>query len=446
MMRRILTTALLAIVLTTAFAAVPKHTADSIASLLNQREIVCDKACPLFESENSNAGLVNTLFIDVLAIIGTVWLYTSYRKKYIFGIGALVVIVVSGSLLLRNNSNQCIEYDKSTCQIVSADKNPANGTSGLSDFEQMDPSSSKPATASADSDTAAAQSAVASSDEFSSMDALAVQPQAETAQTVKFTDAKILDPVIAFVLIALIAIGMRYRKFIYFRGLVLLFGLAWFGFYRGGCTCMISSFQNLFLGLAGWHFVWTDLLWIGMLVIATYLFGRIWCGWLCHLGAVQEFVYLSPKFKILMSARSQKILRIARYTIFIVWILQLVITHTNVFCSYDPFKSIFNMIFTDWVSIALVALLLISSVLIYRPFCRTICPVGVILGLISRIPGARKTVIKSHCVSCGLCAKECKIHAIHKGESSIQVADEDCIACGDCNTVCRKKAIKLDIK
>lgn len=426
MLRRIILTLMLVSVMTSGFSKVSKHTADSIASLLNKREIVCDKTCPLFDSESSDTGMVNTLFIDVLAIIGTVWLYSNYRKKYFIVIGAAVVLVVSGSLLLRDNKSQCVEYSKSNCLIVSVDSGPS-AIGGLGDFEQM---------SSADTSSAAASA----TSEFSEMDSAS---DAVAESSVKITDPRVMDPIIAFTAICLIGFGIRYHSFIRLRGLFLLAGMVWFGFYRGGCSCMISSFQDMLLGLLSWKMVWVNCLWICALLVSTYFFGRIWCGWMCHLGAIQDFLYHSQRLNMLTSAKSQKYLRITRYVIVLIWILQVVIMRRNIFCEYDPFKSLFNMVFVGWQNLTLLLLLLVSSVLIYRPFCRMICPVGVMLGLVAKIPGARKVKTDSGCVSCGLCSTACQTHAIVKKNGKTSVDNESCIVCGECIQICRKKEIKI---
>ena len=435
MLRKFMFTALLAFVFTAAGARVSRQTADSIAGLLNQREAVCNKACPLYESENPHAGLVNTLFIDVLVLIGTVWLYSNYRKKYLLGIGAGVVIVVTGSLLLRGSgkSSKCLEYEKANYQLVANARKPAP-TGGLSDFQQMD--STPPATA-----------ATAATDEFSSLSpADSATTVTQPAPAVSLTSPELMDPLVAFVLIALVGIGIRYRPLMRFRGLFMLAGVAWFGFYRGGCDCMISSYQNLVLGISGWSLAWVSLVWLGALVVATYLFGRVWCGWLCHLGGVQDFLFHAPKLKLLTGVRSQRWLRVTRYAVFGLWTAQLLLTRKNIFCAYDPFRTLFNLLFTGWVSVALLAVLLVTSVLIYRPFCRTLCPVGVILGWTSLLPGARRMRIQKECVNCGLCSKECAMHALHRKTDRTAVDPENCIACGDCITTCRKGGIKYEAK
>lgn len=429
MFRKIVMTTLIACVVLVGYAKVSQHTADSIANLLNQKEIICDKTCPLFESENSNAGIVNTIFIDLLVIIGSVWLYHNHKKKYFIGIGSIVVIIVTGSLFYKNKNTQCIEYSKSSCLIVSTEKKVPATTDGLTEFQQIDSTTEN----------------VKTSDEFTEMNASS-SSQKPVVKTVLLTDSRIIDPLAAFLLIGFIVLGMRYKKFVCFHGLFLFMGVIWFGFYRGGCSCMISSFQNFVLGVAAWNLVWINLLWLGVLIVATYFFGRIWCGWLCHLGGIQEFLFRSPRLKILTSANSQKYLRITRYVIFGIWVLQLLVTQKNIFCEYDPFKTLFNYIFTDWISLVLLFLLLFSSVIIYRPFCRILCPVGVILGWVSKIPGAKRMRVNSECVRCGLCTKVCAMRAISKETGKPFVYTEDCIVCGECNMVCRKDGIKLGAK
>jgi hypothetical protein len=144
MFRKIVVTILVACVMLAGYANVSQHTADSIANLLNQKEIVCDKTCPLFESENTNTGVVNTIFIDLLVIIGSMWLYHNYKKKYFIGIGFIVVIIVTASLFYKNT--QCIEYSKSSCLIVSTEKTAPVTTDGLTDFQQIDSTTENVAT------------------------------------------------------------------------------------------------------------------------------------------------------------------------------------------------------------------------------------------------------------------------------------------------------------
>ena len=93
----------------------------------------------------------------------------------------------------------------------------------------------------------------------------------------------------------------------------------------------------------------------------------------------QEFEALAKR----LNARVQKILKVVQISVFALWLIQLLATRTNLFCEIDPFKVAFNLFSANWIGYALLGILLISSVLIYKPFCRTICPVGLTLGLVS---------------------------------------------------------------
>ncbi len=222
------------------------------------------------------------------------------------------------------------------------------------------------------------------------------------------------------------------------RLIFLLTSLVILGFYRGGCPCMISGFHDFWFWIFGQDVKFYKLLWFLGLIPITYLFGRVWCGWICHLGAFQEFIYKQNKIKFLKSDKFQKGLKIFQYIFFIVLVLQIIITKTNIFVHYDPFKVAFNLFSSNLLGYILLILLLLTSLFINRPFCRAICPVGLVLGWISKIPGALKIQKNIQCTSCHLCEKDCPTMAI---DSNLNFNTEDCIACGKCFDSCKKDAI-----
>jgi Polyferredoxin len=98
----------------------------------------------------------------------------------------------------------------------------------------------------------------------------------------------------------------------------------------------------------------------------------------------------------------------------------------------------------NWIGYALLGILLISSVLIYKPFCRTLCPVGLILGWVSFIPGARRLNKNELCVNCKNCNDECNQRAMIHEDRKTVLHNEDCIMCGECFDGCKKKALKIN--
>ncbi len=239
----------------------------------------------------------------------------------------------------------------------------------------------------------------------------------------------------------LAGILVRYKKTRQLRALFLVASVAVFGFYRGGCPCSIQSLQNGVLFLLGSSGRWQSLLLFAGLIPVTYFFGRVYCGWICHLGALQEFIFKTSAFKLFQNERAQKIMRGIRIAALIILISQLLITQTNLYKEIDPFAIIFNFsseYATGWI---LVAIVVFSSAFLYRPFCKTVCPVGLTLGWISEIPGASVLGAKQNCNSCLLCHKSCDNNAItHENKISI-LQNQECIRCGECINGCRKNAI-----
>lgn len=227
------------------------------------------------------------------------------------------------------------------------------------------------------------------------------------------------------------------------RPFFLLLSVIILGFYRGGCPCMISSIQNTFLAALGTSVSWQSVLLFLGLIPLTYIFGKVWCGWVCHLGALQEFLFIPGTTKLFRSVRAQKTMKYIRWFLLITLLIQLVITKTNIYRHYGPFKVAYNLFSANLLGYILLGLLLISSLFIYRPFCKAICPIGLILGWITKIPGAAVLGIQNDCTSCTVCNKTCRMDAINReGKTSI-LKNQDCIACGDCMDSCHTKSLSF---
>jgi len=425
-------------------AKVSQHVADSLAQIINKVPAACDASCALYNQEHPGVSLTNTIFIGLLLIFGAIWLYYTYKKKYVLITGSLLAIIVVGSYFVRPLlASKEVPAD---CPIVLVNQTNSQADTTFvspgSEFEQVD--SVEPTTDSttikSDFTQTTDEFTPASKDEFSTQETL--KNQTTNIETSPLNKMSIYEPIAIFIVLGIISYLIRFSWFRKIRGLILLTGLAYFGFYRGACPCMISGFQNSALALMGIHVPWESTLWFLILIPATYLFGKVWCGWLCHLGALQEFLFHS-KIKLLASERTQQVLKIVRISVLIVWLLQLLITQTNIFCKYDPFKSAFNLIAADWIGYTLLALLIISSVLIYRPFCRTICPVGLILGWTTSIPGAKKLIKNEQCINCTNCSNECKQKAMIYENKKTTLRTQDCISCGECIGSCKKNALHI---
>jgi len=259
---------------------------------------------------------------------------------------------------------------------------------------------------------------------------------------------KALNWVVAILAVtALAGLFVRFKPSRKLRGVFLLASLVVLGFYKGGCPCMISSFINTVLWSFGAERHWSLFIWFLGLIPITYLFGRVWCGWICHLGAVQEFIFSGSKFRALKSESAQKAMKILQYFLLATLLMQLFITKTNIWCRIDPFLVGFSLMSGAKISLILLALMLLSSIFIHRPFCRAACPIGLILGWVSRIPGASILEDKSECITCSICSETCLSQAIQRKKEgdnfSLLFDNRECNACGECLSLCDKDAIKF---
>ena len=79
-----------------------------------------------------------------------------------------------------------------------------------------------------------------------------------------------------------------------------------------------------------------------------------------------------------------------------------------------------------------------------RTYCNTICPVGTVLGYVSKYSWFKMRVDESKCIKCGLCMKNCKTSCINvqKGEA-VTMDYTRCVDCGNCENICPKGAISF---
>lgn len=82
---------------------------------------------------------------------------------------------------------------------------------------------------------------------------------------------------------------------------------------------------------------------------------------------------------------------------------------------------------------------IILSIIIYRPFCKLICPLGAIYSLFNKVSFYRYQINCDKCINCGKCAKICLMNV-----DPVKDANHlECIRCGNCRKACPKGAIEL---
>jgi polyferredoxin len=91
-----------------------------------------------------------------------------------------------------------------------------------------------------------------------------------------------------------------------------------------------------------------------------------------------------------------------------------------------------------WKLFLMIAILL-ACIPVYRFFCKTLCPLGAIYGILNKVSFYRLTVDDTKCIHCGKCARVCPMDVDPtKAPQSVE-----CIRCGTCAAACPTGAIKL---
>lgn len=221
-------------------------------------------------------------------------------------------------------------------------------------------------------------------------------------------------------------------------------------------ACPIGSFQAV-VGSSKFRFSYYI---TGFLILLGVLLGRFICGFLCPFGWLQELLHKIPTKKL--STKKLKPLTYLKYVILLFAVVLLPAIVVNdlgmgdpFFCKYicpqgvlegaiplaavnEGIRSALGPLFNRKLIILIVVVVL--SVLFYRPFCKWICPLGAFYALMNKVSLLGIKVDEHKCVSCGKCARVCKMDV----DVTKTPNHTECIRCGKCITSCPTDAIKFN--
>ena len=232
--------------------------------------------------------------------------------------------------------------------------------------------------------------------------------QAPPVRALFFERLDIAVLVLALALAAWLAFRQRSR-----RGLVWLgvFSMLYFGFWRKGCICSIGSIQNIALALGDSAYaIPVTAIAFGLLpLVVALFFGRVFCAAVCPHGAIQDVMLLKP---VTVPTWLEHALRMLAYIYLGLAVVFAATGSGFIICEYDPFVPIFRLSGSTAMLVT-GGVFLVASLFIGRPYCRFLCPYGVLLGLASRVSKWRIKVTPTTCTQCRLCEQACPFNALN---------------------------------
>jgi polyferredoxin len=183
---------------------------------------------------------------------------------------------------------------------------------------------------------------------------------------------------------------------------------------------------------------------LAFIVFLSIIGNKLFCGWVCPIGVLQELFHLIPLplKKIKPPFYS---LNMFRAIIFIAFVPVLLLWGVPLYGYFNPFELLHWPLGTDfWILYAwlVIVIMLVVSLFIFRPFCYSMCPIGLLTWLLEKISLTKIRFCKDKCNYCNVCAKKSPCLAVESILAEKPVRP-DCYACGKCIEVCPTKALKF---
>jgi len=203
---------------------------------------------------------------------------------------------------------------------------------------------------------------------------------------------------------------------------------------------VVTIYQKISTGLFVQKIHESSLVLLYAVIALSIFFGPVFCGWICPLGTLQEWIgklgkrIFKKRYNRFMPIFIDGKLRYLRYLV-LAWVVYVTAkSGVLLFVNVDPYYAMFNF-WTGEVALpalVILALTMAGSLFLERPWCKYACPFGAFLGVFNlfRIFKIRRN--DSTCIDCGACGRACPMNI--RVDQKKAVLNHQCISCMICTS------------